>query len=129
MPKPSFSVKVFPFASSSKVKAFASLVIEDLIEVKGFKIVEGANGVFVGVPSKPSEKNGETKWYDDVVFLDREEGSKDRGEFFKEVETAMVQEYNSRSRGNSRGGAAAANAKAPTSTKKRPVDPFGDSPF
>lgn len=45
----------------SKLKAFADLSIGDSFIVKGFKVMEGENGLFVGMPSQPG-KDG--KWYD-----------------------------------------------------------------
>jgi stage V sporulation protein G len=45
----------------SKLKAFVDLSIGDSLIVKGFKVVEGENGLFVGMPSQPG-KDG--KWYD-----------------------------------------------------------------
>ncbi len=45
----------------SKLKAFADLSIGDSLIVKGFKVVEGENGLFVSMPSTPG-KDG--KWYD-----------------------------------------------------------------
>ena len=46
------------------VKAFFSVKTEEGIEISGFKLVDGRNGLFVSVPSKKSEKDG--KWYDEV---------------------------------------------------------------
>ena len=49
---------------------FASLLIEDVIQVDGFKIFDGSNGIFVKVPSHEGKnKEGERAWYDDVKFI------------------------------------------------------------
>lgn len=45
----------------SKLKAFVDLSIGDSLIVKGFKVVEGEKGLFVGMPSAPG-KDG--KWYE-----------------------------------------------------------------
>lgn len=45
----------------SKVKAFVDLSIGDSLIVKGFKVVEGEEGLFVSMPATPG-KDG--KWYD-----------------------------------------------------------------
>ena len=45
----------------SKLKAFVDLSIGDSLIVKGFKVVEGEKGLFVGMPSQPG-KDG--KWYE-----------------------------------------------------------------
>ena len=53
--------------SWGKIKAFFDLITADGFTIKGFKLVEGANGDFVGFPSQ--EKDGE---YYDTVFADKE---------------------------------------------------------
>ena len=47
-----------------KTKALFSIETSEGIVIKGFKIVEGTNGLFVSNPSSYSKKNN--KWYDDV---------------------------------------------------------------
>ena len=50
-----------------KVKAFFDLETEDGFTIKGFKLVEGANGMFAGFPSQQN-KDGE---YNDTIFADK----------------------------------------------------------
>ena len=57
--------------SWGKVRAFFDLQTEDGFTLKGFKLVEGINGMFVGFPSQKDEKSEEVK-YRDTVFADRE---------------------------------------------------------
>lgn len=129
MSKFNYSVKVFPFNSTSKVRAFASLIIEDILEVKNFKVVEGANGLFVGTPNRPGQKDGKTEYFDDVIFLDRDPEKKEKSEFFKEIEQAIIEEYKKKTFSNSRGNAAKANTKAPKPSGKKPESgPFGEAP-
>ncbi len=52
----------------SKTKAFFDLETEEGMTFKGFKLVEGSNGLFV---SFPSEKGRDGKWYDSV-YMPRE---------------------------------------------------------
>lgn len=47
--------------SESKVKAFCDLSFGDLFLVKGFRIVEGEKGAFVGMPQQQSKQG---KWFD-----------------------------------------------------------------
>ena len=49
--------------SWGKVRAFFDLQTEDGFVIKGFKMVEGANGIFVGFPSK---KNNDGEYYDTI---------------------------------------------------------------
>ena len=51
-----------------KIKAFFDIVTGEGFTMKGFKLVEGANGLFAGFPSQQG-KDGE---YYDTVWADRE---------------------------------------------------------
>ena len=52
-----------------KVKAFFDLETEDGFTIKGFKLVEGITGLFVGFPS---QKNSAGEYYD-TVWADKEQ--------------------------------------------------------
>ena len=54
--------------SYGKIRAFFDLDTKEGFTVKGFKIVEGINGLFV---SMPSEKNKEGE-YNDTIFASKE---------------------------------------------------------
>ncbi|MFA5271330.1 MAG: SpoVG family protein [Candidatus Omnitrophota bacterium] len=58
--------RLHKFDGSGAIKAMCDIAISDQIVVKGFKIIEGKNGLFVGVPQEKG-KNG--KWYDNVFPL------------------------------------------------------------
>ena len=51
-----------------KVRAFFDLQTEEGFTIKGFKLVEGINGLFVGFPSQ----KGNDDEYRDTVWADRE---------------------------------------------------------
>ncbi len=51
-----------------KIRAFFDLQTEEGFTIKGFKLVEGINGLFVGFPS---QKGNEEEYYD-TVWADRE---------------------------------------------------------
>jgi len=53
------------YNGESKTKAFFDIETSEGIIVKGFKLVEGANGLFA---SAPSEKGKDDKYYDQVIF-------------------------------------------------------------
>ena len=64
---------------SSKVKGFFDIEVDLIIngniipkafEIKGFKLIQGEKGFFIGASSKKYEKNGETKYLDDVWIAD-----------------------------------------------------------
>ncbi|MCD5383581.1 SpoVG family protein [candidate division WOR-3 bacterium] len=44
-------VRIFP-RGEAKLKAFASMTFDDCFRVKGLRVVEGSNGLFVAMPSR-----------------------------------------------------------------------------
>jgi DNA-binding cell septation regulator SpoVG len=54
--------------SWGKIRAFFDLQTEDGFTLKGFKLVEGINGLFVGFPS---QKGSDEEYYD-TVWADRD---------------------------------------------------------
>ena len=54
--------------SWGKIKAFFDLTTDDGFTIKGFKLVEGTNGMFVGFPS---QKNNDDE-YHDTVWAEKE---------------------------------------------------------
>ena len=59
-------IRVYPLKdqSNNSTKAFASVTVEDLIAIKGIRVVEGTKGHFVTMPqSKDNEGN-----YHDIAF-------------------------------------------------------------
>ena len=52
-------VRLYRLEGDSKVKAFVDLAIGDFI-VKGLRILQGKNGLFLGMPQ---EKSKDGKWY------------------------------------------------------------------
>lgn len=60
--------------SSGNLKAFVDLNFNGVV-VKGFKIMDGANGLWLSMPSTP-RKNEPGKW-DDTVFIKGKELKED----------------------------------------------------
>ncbi len=54
-----------PYDGETKTRAFFDVETQEGILIKGFTLVEGANGLFVGLPS---EKGKDGKYYDKVVL-------------------------------------------------------------
>lgn len=66
-------VKFIPVnKAGSKIKAFATLTINDVLVMKNFRIMDTGNGLWVGNPST-KDKNG--KFWDDIFVV----GVKDEG--------------------------------------------------
>jgi DNA-binding cell septation regulator SpoVG len=122
----SYDVKVFPFKSQSKARAFASIVIEGVMEVKGFKVFEGANGLFVSAPSREGkpDADGKKQYYPDVVFLDTPEEGKRKTPFEQELEQAIIAKYKEVTAGGGRQNAASAQREEkPSRANSRPKVP------
>lgn len=83
-----YSVRVFQIQNpKSKLVGFGSLLIEDMIQVDGFKIFDGTNGLFVKAPAHEGKnKEGERAWYDDVKFI----GDDGKPVDFKDKESAAA---------------------------------------
>ena len=58
--------RLHKFDGNSAIKAMCDISISDQLVVQGFKIIEGKNGLFVGVPQEKG-KNG--KWSASVFPL------------------------------------------------------------
>jgi len=137
----SYEVKVRQ-VNAGKMKGVASVVVDGLIEVEGFKIYEGSKGLFVSNPShkgkgKDEQGNEIEKYYDDVRAVG------DQGEeLLEEIKQEMLKQYAGLTNSpqaarqqsvNTRGNAAAAvtakqtttvKAQEPTSTPPKPKKPL-----
>lgn len=57
------------FENEGSLKAFCDLEIGKQFLIKGLRVVEGRNGLFV---SMPRQQGKDTKWYDSVMLLTKE---------------------------------------------------------
>tara|TARA_B100000029_G_scaffold504230_2_gene582690 strand:- start:379 stop:756 length:378 start_codon:yes stop_codon:yes gene_type:complete len=100
-----------------KIVGFASLVIDDVLEVNGFRIINGQKGLFVSPPQhkgKGKDENGNEveKWYDDVRFIgDQSE------DISKEIKESILSSFNSNSVTSDRASAASAHAQTNASVE------------
>ena len=62
-------VKINQVKGESTLKAFANITIDDEFVVKGFKVIEGKKGLFVGCPSS---KGADDTYYDDAFPITAE---------------------------------------------------------
>jgi DNA-binding cell septation regulator SpoVG len=54
-------------SSPGSLKAFFDVETSEGITIKGFKVADGKNGLFVGVPSE-QDRNDKTKYWDRVLM-------------------------------------------------------------
>lgn len=52
--------------NSGKLKAFVDLMVDNKIVIKGWRLIDGARGMFL---SCPREKGKDDKYYDTVSFV------------------------------------------------------------
>ncbi len=60
--------RIYKIDGDTKLKAFADVSVGGIV-VKGLRIVDGSNGLFVGMP-RHQGKDG--KWYDTVYLANKE---------------------------------------------------------
>jgi len=66
----SFGVKrLVKFDGEGSLKAYCDLTVGDLLVIKGLRVVEGRQGLFV---SMPRQQGKDQKWYDSVVALTKD---------------------------------------------------------
>lgn len=53
--------------SDGNLKALANVILDDVLIVRGFKVLKGKSGLFVGMPQKLTK---EGRWYDIVNCVD-----------------------------------------------------------
>ena len=87
-----YTIKIRPIRTASKLKAFASILIDDIMEVDGFKIIDGSKGLFVTPPSHKGTVTEDgvqvEKYFDDIRFPG-EEGI----EFSNELKQSILDSY------------------------------------
>lgn len=80
------------------LRAFAQLIINDVIVINGFRVLEGSNGSWASPPqtkgSKPDPETGKDQYFDDVRFLEEKEEGKFRGPVAEEALAAIMSAYN-----------------------------------
>ena len=76
--------KMRKIENGNKVKAFCDLIFGDLFLVKGFRVVQGEEGFFVGMPQQQSKQG---KWFN--VFMPATNEIK---EYIKDVVLQAYQE-------------------------------------
>ena len=70
-----------PRNKEGKILAFADVGLDEGITIRGFRIVNGSNGLFAGVPSRPVTVEGQTQYFNQVVFA----SDKKKEEFLAEL--------------------------------------------
>ena len=62
-------IKIHRLTQESRVKAFVDLAINDVLLIKGLRIVQGKKGLFV---TMPTEQGKNERWYERVRCLNQD---------------------------------------------------------
>ena len=62
-------VRIYRLPGNGPLKAFVDLSIDDVLLIKGIRIVQGQKEPFV---SMPQEQGKDKRWYDSIRCLDKE---------------------------------------------------------
>lgn len=57
-------VRINKTKGEGKTKAFATVTLDDAYAVRNLRVVDGANGLFVAMPSEVDDRDGERKYRD-----------------------------------------------------------------
>ncbi|MBZ0165179.1 MAG: SpoVG family protein [Candidatus Omnitrophica bacterium] len=61
--------KMYTLPGNKPLKAFADIAINDAVLIKGIKVIEGRDGLFMSMPQDQGKDN---KWYESVRCLSDE---------------------------------------------------------
>ena len=75
-------MSIYPVNTKTSLKANAVITFNDMLVVRGFKVVEGKKGLFI---SKPSTQGKDGTYYDSVYLLDPD--------LWDEITEVVIEEY------------------------------------
>lgn len=75
--------KMFKLSDAGLLRAFADVVINEYVVIRGVRIMEGKKGLFVGLPREQGKDN---KWYDTVTCMS--------AQAYEDISNAVIEHYN-----------------------------------
>lgn len=92
-----FSAKVTTLQNPrGAMRAFATLIVNDVVHINGFRVIEGSKGTFVAAPQKKGSKpdeDGKDIYYDEVRFVEETEEGQFRGPVAEAAFKAILDAY------------------------------------
>jgi len=61
--------RLHKFENGSSLKAFVDVIVAEQVLIKGVRVVEGKDGLFVSMPQNQGKDN---RWHETVSLLDEE---------------------------------------------------------
>ena len=80
--------RIYRLPENGSMKAFVDLVIDNVLLIKGIRIIQGQKGLFV---SMPQEQGKDKRWYDSIRCLSPE--------FKKRLDDEIMAAYNAQQSG------------------------------
>jgi len=77
----------------SNLLAFVEVEFDQTLVVKDLKIINGANGLFVGMPSKPSGKN-DGKYFNTAYIVGSEKENTPGRDYSDKLQAAILKKWN-----------------------------------
>lgn len=77
--------RLYRFEGDGAMKAFADIVINDAVLIKGLRVIEGTKGLFVSMPKMQGK---DKKWYETIRPLSKE--------VKKEISDVVLSNYNAK---------------------------------
>ncbi len=75
--------KIYRLPENGPIKAFVDVSIDNVLLIKGIRIIQGKNNAFV---SMPQEQGKDKRWYDSIRCLNQE--------FKKRLDDEIMSAYN-----------------------------------
>lgn len=76
--------------TGSKLKAFVDITLDEQVVLKGFKVIDGINGLFC---APPSEQAKDGKYYDRIMFVDGNKRGSVGDQFRQYMQTEVLKAY------------------------------------
>lgn len=76
-----------PNIKNGKILAFADVELDGGITIRGFRVIDGANGLFASAPSKSINVDGQTEYVKQVVFDTNERREEFMGKLLRDFES------------------------------------------
>ncbi len=79
-------IRIFPSKGNNQVKAFVNVIFNDCLCIRGMRIIDGENGLFISMPNHKISDDKYTDYFHPT-----------NPEFKKTLQDAILAEYNKQS--------------------------------
>ena len=83
------NVKIIMSKKQTKLKAFVDITFNNMLTCRGWKIIDGSNGLFI---APPSQKSGE-QYYDNILFVDANKKGSAGDQMRQHIQSEVLKVY------------------------------------